>query len=402
MRRRAFLGAVAAAATAGLAGCGYRAGPGDPRWSTELVGAPVAVRTVADGSAPVLVAGRDPDVPQTTFGFPAGQVAALDPATGEERWSYVFDVEVTAVGRGPPVAGRPVPVGLETGTVGLLRSDPAATPPPPDDPDPDPDPLETPTPGGEWPDDTGVRARRLAEFDDPVMAVVTDGTRFYVDVGGSVVAVDRDGTTRWEVSAPGDADERSLVPARRGVLIAVPTGVTARGREGSRRWRRTATPVGPPTAPPRRAGDRWLLPCERGLAALGPDGRRRWHVDLGSPIGGRPAVDGDRAFVATLETMDAVGLGDGRLRWRHETTGTTAVGPPTALDGHVFARFTDGTVAAVAGGTVQWQASLDGLAADAVPDAGVRVSGRSLVVGTVEGVGALSRPRTDRDPFPYI
>ena len=100
-------------------------------------------------------------------------------------------------------------------------------------------------------------------------------------------------------------------------------------------------------------------------------GERRWSTDVGGAVDVPVAADGDLVVVSTRTTVDAttalvgVALGDGAERWRFAPdTGSPFAGPPTIVDGSVYAGFTDRTVYAIqaADGTQRWGARLNGSA----------------------------------------
>lgn len=88
----------------------------------------------------------------------------------------------------------------------------------------------------------------------------------------------------------------------------------------------------------------WRQPGDAGLTAA-------WRLTIGAEVVGQPAVDGRDAFVATADgAMLAVGLTDGRARWRFEAGERTegglsahaglaylATATPEGAAGHIFA-----------------------------------------------------------------
>ena len=222
-------------------------------------------------------------------------------------------------------------------------------------------------------------------FYTPMSApVVADGTLYAVEEGLAA----RDAATgrlEWRVDVGGEAAATPAVGDGR-LYVQRYTAMEAYDPDGGGRLWRTAFGGGSPSSP--AVVDRVAyaaqgeLQTPAAVAAFGPDGTRRWLVELDGEVRGPPAVVDDIVEVVAADgTVHGVGI-DGDPRWTADVAAGTESGPAGA-DGVVYVHDADGVTHALeaADGSEVWTAA-DGpeaergtapaLAADAVvvPGAG--------------------------------
>jgi hypothetical protein len=213
--RRALVGALAGG-VAGLAGCGYRPGGGEFRWSE---GALYGVdRMKLDGGTLLLVARE-----ATSFGVrtdqwsDGGNVATVDPERGEQTAVYGFEVPTSTDALGKDT----LYTGGEDGTVRAVPLRGRSS----DGPD-----RTTPETDG-WTTETGVAGGGAG-----IAALVPGGggvDAVYAGGSGGAAALSSDGRVRWRhaprgalASGVAAADDRAFVLAGGG-LVGVGAGGTA-------------------------------------------------------------------------------------------------------------------------------------------------------------------------------
>lgn len=331
--RRSVLGAIAGGMTT-LAGCGYRPGGGERRWSTGVFHGVDAMHL--DGGT-VLAVTRE----AMTFDFEAerwyegGSVATFDPRRGERIGEYGFGTPVSAAALGPDAvyagttSGAVTAVPVEADADNLGGSGTGTT---------------TPEPEG-WTTGTGIapsgmntillRGSVYAGGAAGLAALSTDGavrwrwedgvvlaalpgagdTAVHAVVTDRLVALAADGTVRWihDVSTERTGSE-PVAPAvgSDGVYLADDEGLTALAHDGSVRWRRD---VGDPAGPPGLSETGVYHAAMDGtVRSFSPTGRERWAHDPRGRVRSRVAAAGDRAYVIAGEEL--VGLGPEGTVWR--------------------------------------------------------------------------------------
>ncbi|WP_318570796.1 PQQ-binding-like beta-propeller repeat protein [Salinigranum marinum] len=365
-RRRLLAGALGLAA---LAGCGYRPGGGDVRWTTsDATGAFGDGEAVYGPSGGVLAVSRSVrryDVERETW-LDGGVVTAYDPMDGERRAATT-----TEVIRRDCAGESSAYLGTETALVAVGAD--------------------------------GTERWRTALDASPV-AVDSDGHRVVALADdGRLAAFDTDGTRRWTTpvvesdrapaAASDDTDTEGSSPAvARDAVLAVSSGVAvvqlghsrprvvAVAADGTVRWTRRDAGFGPVRRiPPVVTDGRLLAASERGLVSVSlEDGVDQWSVPVASPSG--LAVAGDRCYLLERSGLSAVSL-DGRERW--------TFGLPDG--GDVGRRFSAGPVATSAGVFVATDRRLFGVAPDGTerwrPPIDTRPRGLALAPGVVVRTG---------------
>lgn len=273
-RRRAVLAGVTGLVT-GLAGCGYRRGGGDVRWSMEMPGSVDALHTTGRHVV-VAVHSWGP-----SYARRPATVQWLDPATGTVEQTLQRSASNTVV---------------------------------------DGETLFSVT-------DTVVRAlrdgRELWAWDavEPVEDFAVGGETVYVlDSGLTLSAVGIDGTLRWRVRVPETRRRYGWVTASdRGVYRSTRIGdmatVTAFAPDGTERWRHT---IADPDQTPRIAtvGGTLLRWDGGNLRAVSvSDGRGRWSGN--GVVVGRASAS-ERAYVSYRGTLSAVDAETGVTSWTHD------------------------------------------------------------------------------------
>jgi outer membrane protein assembly factor BamB len=248
------------------------------------------------------------------------ELHALDPATGEDRWS---------LRRERTLAVR----GVVDGTLYVLAreferrttADHFGT----DTPTPEP---RSATLYAVDRTDGSVRWRR--EFTG-VGAVAADDSGVYVAERSLLLGFDHDGNRQWAVQA--NASAHDVSPGPEGIYYVTNpewdrTVVRGVGRDGTVRWtRRFAADESV------RHGDRLYVAGDR-LAAVRPDGTLAWQSPGNA---GRVtfAPAGDRAYVRAgwqADAVDAVALDDGTRQWTFDPPIANAW-PESATDESVVA-----------------------------------------------------------------
>ena len=370
-RRRLLAGTVGLAA---LAGCGYRPGGGDVRWTTSDAtggfGDGEAIYGSSDGVLAVSRSVRRYDFERETW-LDGGVVTAYDPTDGERRAETTTEpISRDCAGESSVYLGT-APALVAVGTDGMER----------------------------W----------RAPIDAPPVAVASDGGRVVVLTdAGRLAAFAADGTRQWttavvdgdreNAAAPDDTDtERPGSVVSPDSVVAVSSGVAVvqlgRSRprlvavdaDGTVRWTRGDVEVGPVRRiPPVVTDGRLLVVSERGLVSVSPeDGAEQWVVPTASPSG--LAVAGDRCYLLERSGLSAVSL-DGRERWTFGLPEGGDVGRrfsagPAATAERVFVATGRRLFGVAPDGTEHWRAPIDARPRDLAlaPGVVVRTADRELV-----------------------
>lgn len=367
--RRGLLGALAGG-LAGLAGCGYRPGGGEYRWSTGVLYG--VDRMGLDGGTLLLVTRA-----ATSFDIRAdrwsdgGNVATVDPERGERTAQYGFETPTptAALGEDALYAGR------EDGAVTAVPLQARDAPEP-----------ATPEPDG-WTAATGVAPSGV-----DALAVADGGTNaggrasdhgtdaVYAGGSGGLASLSTEGEVRWRWR-----DDRVLAaaPGTRDIAVyaLAPDRLVALADDGSVRWERGITPTGAGRerpVPPLVDADGVYLADADGPTALADDGSVRWERGVGPPAG-RPALAGDGLYYASTDGTVRSFSRDGRERWAHDPRGPLASGV-AAADGRAFVLAGEGLVGVDEGGTA-WRVSLDE-PEPFDPAFGPFVAGETVVLGS--------------------
>ena len=342
-----------------VAGCGYRPGGGDVRWTADSEGLATidAVHTLPGGVLAVSRSVQRYDFEREVWRS-GGIVTAYDP------------VEGTTSG--------------EVGLPGRVRCHAAA--------------------------DDAV----YVGVDGELIAVAPDGTRRWaVDLSGTPVAVDgvddlvavlldsgtlrafdADGTGRWTTSiVEGDTDEGTLTDDRangsdatdteteeprpaagRGSVLGVSSGrvvaqiersppqLTIVDADGRRQWTRRGPSFAPARASPTVVEGRLLYLSRRHLGALAiEDGTERWTETVGSPHGF--TIAGGRCYLLDRTRLSALTL-DGRRRWTfdppaNEESGWRFGAVPVATADGVYVATGRRLFGVAPEGTERWRARID-------------------------------------------
>lgn len=253
-------------------------------------------------------------------------------------------------------------------------------------------------PGSQVPSDgVGLEWSTSIAHDRVAQPAVVDGDVFVgtnrgrvVDLPkGRAVSLDGSGDERWSFEADSPLDTPTTV-TNGGVFMGSGSGtVYAVDRDGTRRWQFDVGDGGCSVTATEETV--YALEARSGVTALTPDGDRRWQFapEGGASVRGVPAV-GDRGAYTGGTRLVALDDG-GRLRWRYGHDGY-AVGTPVLGDDVVYAvefdpessiESPDRYVAAVDGtGDERWRSGLEGVTA-------VATTGSRLVASTTGGVVGL-------------
>ena len=133
-------------------------------------------------------------------------------------------------------------------------------------------------------------------------------------------------------------------------------------------------------------GELIVVPAERQVAAYTADGTRRWSIAVDA-YHHRPAILGDRVFIADRANLGGFALGSGTALWHVVLAGTDNQSDPVAADGLVILPSRDGTIRAwrAADGTPAWRWGGPG---EGAFDAAVAYRGMLLVSDWQHGVQA--------------
>lgn len=331
LRRRGLL-AVLGTAAVPLAGCGYRAGAGDPLWSEHHVrGSLVRAGDALVHAEPPLHHdfGRDETRFTTVDGRTGDTRRSIeldDPlvdVTGGDRCHYVSETTVGAIDPdgsrrwSETSPGGPLAIGSADGVVAILGDDGTVTA----YDDSDGNTL--------WETTTDVVPDRRVS--DPSRAVAVDGDGVVVTYGStedSVAVLGNGGDVNWQRSGV-DLSRYGIAatPVDGAVVVPLRSDVVGFDRvTGTREF----TIGERPEAPPAVAGDTVYVPVRRALVAYDvEDGSRRWEL-FSRPNGRsitfeRSAVaDGDGIYVRADDGIHAVGP-DGSHRWFNRDYGSEFV-----------------------------------------------------------------------------
>ena len=302
-----------------------------------------------------------------------GEVVALDPATGRERWKTKLKA---TIGSGPTVAGDLILIGtLEADVIALKRADgstvwraPVSS-----------EVLAAPAASGDVVVARSVDGRvfglsatdghRLWTFDRTVptltlrglSAPLIEGSRVLIGMdSGRLVAVQlKDGTPVWEhpVSVPSGRTELErladidapLVETLGGVLVASYGGDVALvdGADGESRWRRAIksgtglSPGGPNVFVSDADGIVWALDAESGAAVWKNDALQ--YRRLSAPVfyKGMAVVADYEGYVHFLDA------GDGHFVGRTRVGRKPILAPMVATDTTLYVMNVDGKLAAL-------------------------------------------------------
>jgi hypothetical protein len=363
MTRRASRRSVLAALAGGiatLAGCGYRPGGGEFRWSTGVFHG-VDGLCLDDGR--VLAVTRE----AMTFDFGSerwydgGNVTVLDPERGELTGEYGVETPATTAARGSGF----VYVGTTNGTVTAVPFEAETR-----DLDGEGRGTATPEPEG-WTTDPGVAPAGVE--------TVTAGESVYAGGAEGLAALSTDGSVRWRwedgtvvgaVPGGGDVSVYALASDR---LVALAGDGTVRWTHEVASERAGSEPVVPAIGP-----DGVYLADAAGLTALAHDGSVRWDRDVGDPAAGPALADRGVRHLSTDGTVRSFSTG-GRERWAHAPGGRIRPGI-AAADERAYVLADESLVAVGPGGSA-WRVPLDGREEPFTPEFGPFVAGRTLVLG---------------------
>jgi hypothetical protein len=336
MRRRTLLAGLAAAAAGSVAGCGYRPGGGDFRWSRN---AGLFAPDFLDADGDRWLSGRratDTFDPETESFVTVGSATVLDPG-GDAVFEAEFDSPLRAVALdGEAVVGL-----LADGTVARA------------DPDAGDDDLRWRTPAlpaGED-DGNGIPSSDRARA-DPSAVAVADGTAYVTD-GTALAALDLGGgTRRWR--RPPDGPVTALEPWSGGVYAVAGGRLLALGRDGSTRWT-DAWPTDPSRSIVRADGSGAYLVDPGEVRALDHDGTERWTLDEGAADDPRPTLHSGTLYLGGGGVVAAVSTGGDR-RWT--ASAGAATGRIAAAGGRAYVAGGSELVGIEAGSRV-WSVGLD-------------------------------------------
>jgi hypothetical protein len=357
--RRTLLGAVAGGVAA-LAGCGYRPGGGEFRWSTGSFHRADGM-TLDDGT--VLLVAREAMSYDFETGrwYRGGHVTTLAPRRGERTAEYGFATatRTAALGDGVLYAGQ------GDGTVTAVPIGERADGGPGT-------PTATPTAGsGRWTTATGVAPSGIDALDAGAGAVYAGG-------GEGLAALSPGGDVRWRWA---DGAVAAAVAGEGGTAVYVLAGdrLVALAGDGAVRWTRAVetAEAGTDPTPPVVGTNGVYLADDGGVTALAHGGSVRWERDVAPPVG-RPALAGDGLYHASVDGVVRAFSPDGRERWAHEPRGTLA-SDVAAADGRAFVLAGGELVGVGAGGTA-WRVPLDD-PEPFTPEFGPFAVGETLVLG---------------------
>ena len=221
----------------------------------------------------------------------------------------------------------------------------------------------------------------------------------FVVQDGELLALDQStGHERWHVSS-GDMARAPLhqagwlfFSAKDGSLVAL------RSADGSEVWRQA---LGAPTAAAMSVdGDQLFAPLTDGRLvslAINAAGTQLWSCMLDSP-GGSPLAAGDRVYLGSAKGLFySVKEKNGRLDWQHKRIGTPVIGRPV-LDGErVFIATLDSRVVAIdrGGGAQLWWEPLN-----ARPVEQLTIESDHLLVPLTSGEIAIVSEKTGKSIAP--
>jgi outer membrane protein assembly factor BamB len=323
MRRRRLLGALAG--ITGLAGCGYRAGGGEFRWSSGASGFG-GIDGARFDAGRLLLTTRE----TRSFDFEAeewydgGELTVVDPTRGERVADYGFNAPLLSVAHD----GESAYAGLGDGTVQAL-----------------------PTPDPRTRDGTRGWERTVEAAADGVTDLAAAAGHVYVAGEGGVTALDAaSGSVAWAFTRSGAEIVR---PGGGGTAAYAVSGneLLALDGDGTGRWLRGVSEPPPAVAP-----EGVYVARESKLRALDHRGRERWSRSVGYPAG-PPACSEEGLYHVTNDDVVRAFSPDGRERWRHDLPGSVRTGP-AAVDGRVFVLLY-GALAGVGPEGVRWRVGLD-------------------------------------------
>ncbi|WP_415379020.1 PQQ-binding-like beta-propeller repeat protein [Halosimplex sp. TS25] len=281
-----------------------------------------------------------------------GSFHALDPVTGETKWSKETAAPVTsaaAVGNGF------VFVGTSNGVLYSLHTDD----------------------GSEfWDYD-------LTSTEDFTAPVVADGEIYVGSTGSRVYDFDAlDSTQKWNqdtygaiTASPVFADGMIYAPSADHSLYALTAG-------GSVEWKKTLD--GSVNGVAYRDRRLYVTTEAETLAQINTRGSTDWERPLGAGIASTPAVTGDRVFVGTRDsTLYAVDADSGVEHWRFTGPSDGVTAPPVVADGTVYVGSRDGSVYAVDtdNGDQEWSFETGNNIDEAAPI----VAGGRVYIGSQDG-----------------
>lgn len=311
--RRRLLRAGAVLAATGLAGCGYRPGPGDRKWSQSIpYGVSDDTTLLAGDSRLFLVDAKDrwfdPEVDAWRNG---ARVTGYDADEGAETWyqEVARYCPVSAASNEAVYLGL-APLSEAPDSMWDVGGDPAG---PPTDPivRADRAVLALSTDGSEqW----------VAPLSASPVALAADSSGVYVLTADDTLRAfsRRDGGQRWTfdvgvagseatVSAGGEAGPIAVVSSAAASTLTVLT------RAGERRWA-VDTALGFEPAPIVGTDGIYVYDGPT-LHAFDLDtGRERWTERVGRPLG-PPLVDDESIYVSAGGSLTALDLQSGEERW---------------------------------------------------------------------------------------
>lgn len=311
-----------------LAGCGYRPGGGDIRWTIRTGSGMYRPGFVLTAGETLFVVNQSEpafDMDTQSFGQ-AGRITAYDATTGTERWLK-----------------RPYPLG-----------EPAVHD----------DTLYVGTKGGELlaVETDGTERWRTQAGEFPRFVTATDRRVYTVTETGVLSAFEAEkGTQLWQQSVDGgESYAVAATPAAVFLTKRTETGlttVTALAQDGTHRWSRELTVRrGQEARRPVIVEETFYLPAEESLRALAvADGHERWSHQGGRPRW-PPAVSGETVYYTGDNTLYAVQVGDGREQWTFGSRYRYGVAsPPAVAEETVYVGGFDEFSALVAtDGTLRW------------------------------------------------
>lgn len=303
----------------------YDPGARAVRWEREFAGEAVANSMHPGGTRPRIWGVTDAgdtllSVTGRVDDREWAELHALDPATGEERWSLRRRRRLLVRGLADGAAYVVSRAFEEKSTDHHHGSD-----------TPTPEPLAASLLAVDLADGSVRWSRDFTGVGD----VAADDSGVYVTVMDRLLGFDHDGTRRWRVTG-GSRGKRVCPTADVVYHVSKPewdrTVVRGVGRDGSVRWTRRFR------ADESAAHDGRLYVAGDRLSALGPDGSLDWQADgYAGTLTFGPA--GETVYVRTGAQADAVGavaLADGSRRWTFDPPITNAW-PEGATAGTVVA-----------------------------------------------------------------
>lgn len=313
-------------------------------WSSEFDQDQInATATLADGTLYVGAGGA---------GDSDGSFNALDPVTGETKWSKDTAAPVTSAAA---IDGGLVYVGTTNGVLYALQA----------------------ADGSEfWDYD-------LTSTEDFTAPVVAGGNVYVGSTGSRVYKFDAlDSTQKWNqdtfgaiTASPVVADDTIYAPSRDQDLYAI-TG------DGSVEWSNTLG--GSVNGVSYRQGRLYATTENERLVQTNTDGKANWRTRVGAAMASTPAVTETRVYVGTRGgTLFAFDTTNGIEQWRFTapTDGVTA--SPVVADGTVYVGSRDGSVYAVDAETGDglWTFETGSNIAEAAPV----VAGGRVYIGSQDG-----------------